>query len=770
MPALDTTPKALKPFTFHGVSLRYDGGEQAVGDCPFCDKPKLYVNASTAQWDCKSCGVKGNAYGFLQHLHAQSFEATAPEDYDQLAHARKLMYANTLIEWRLAKSMLTGDWLVPGYNPEGALAQLYSYRPIPGSDKMRLMATPDAYSKDEQGVDHINHALSYAGWDPSKPEVAVCEGPWDAMALWEVMRYSREIDGGLAMTASESGSLLGMTNVVAVPGANVFKPVWGRLFAGKTVTTYYDNDHPRKHPKTGTMIMPTGLEGTRRAVKAMVEGEEKPGALFWLRWGEQGWDPNLPAGFDVRDYLTLGDGDILPDLKGRVQLLASLTARLAPIPEDWVPARTPGAVAKGSPEVEPLPCSDWKSVVTAFKRPMKWPEPGEGLDHALCTMLATVVSTLAVGDQLWVKVVGPASCGKSTLCEALAVAGKYVISKSTIRGFHSGYQTDRGGKEDHSLLNLCKDKTLVTKDGDTLLQSPNLGQILAEARDVYDRVSRTHYRNSMSRDYNDINMTWILCGTSSLRSLDSSELGERFLDCVIMDDIDDDAEDEILWRVANRSNRNMKFETKGKPEERDDPDMIKAKRLTAGYVEYLRKNALALFERVKPDEASLRRCMRLGKFIALFRARPSTRQTESTEREFGARLTSQMVRLMNCYAVVLNKTETDDEVMRRVRKVALDTARGKTLLIASYLYQAGEGGTDPKSLAILCNQQAKETEELLRFMRGIKVAESFLKPSPPGIRVVQPVRWRLTERVRRLWEEVMMEQPPHSINGEGEGV
>src|SRR5690606_14950694 len=123
---------------------------------------------------------------------------------------------------------------------------------------------------------------------------------------------------------------------------------------------------------------------------------------------------------------------------------------------------------------------------------------------------------------------------------------------------------DDGSGEDYSLISKLGGKTLVVKDGDTLLQSPNLGQILSEARDLYDTVSRSSYRTKQGgRDYQGVRMTFILCGTSSLRKIDSSELGERFLDCVIMEGIDNDLEDEILWRVANRVERNMGVEADG---------------------------------------------------------------------------------------------------------------------------------------------------------------------------------------------------------------
>jgi len=212
---------------------------------------------------------------------------------------------------------------------------------------------------------------------------------------------------------------------------------------------------------------------------------------------------------------------------------------LAPVPEEWLT----GPSGKARKELYPAHCESWKELVCAWRKAMRWTD---GLDRCLGVVLAAIVSTPLPGTQLWVKVVSPASTGKSELAEAAAVSKKYIMAKSTIRGFHSGYQTDKDGKEDNSLISKLSGKTLVTKDGDTLLRSPNLEQILSEARDLFDCVSRTHYRNKQSKDYTGIRMTWILFGTSSLRMIDSSELGERFLDCIIMEDID---ESTMSWRT-----------------------------------------------------------------------------------------------------------------------------------------------------------------------------------------------------------------------------
>lgn len=430
----------------------------------------------------------------------------------------------------------------------------------------------------------------------------------------------------------------------------------------------------------------------------------------------------------------------------RLRNLGELLGLVEEIPEG---ALTPRPAKRTNPEeMECVPCSSYAALVGAWRKALRWTP---GLDHALAVSLASVISTRSVGDQLWVKMIGPASCGKSTLCEAISVARKYVVAKSTIRGFHSGYKSDRSGEEDHSLIELVAGKTLVTKDGDTLLQSPNLGQILAEARDLYDCTSRAHYRHGMNREYQGIRMTWLLCGTSSLRQLDSSELGERFLDCVIMEGVDDELEDEIGWRVANRADRCLSVESNGEAVTRYEPELAEAMGLTGGYVTHLRENAIDLLSRVQMSDAAKRRCVALGKFVSYMRARPSPKQDETVERELAARLISQHVRLAKCLGAVLNRREVDADVMRRVGQVAMDTARGQTLDLLRLLHPLGHEGMPQAAVHLRLRRAEERTGVMMRFLERLGVAERH-QAVTAGVR--GQVRWRLTGRVRRLYEEV----------------
>lgn len=877
----------VKPYVFHGVNLEESpGNKHATGDCPFCGREgKFSVVVETGLWRCLVCGEGsekggGNIYTFIRVLHSKSAEGT--KDYSDLRKSRKLLFDETLQKWGVVKSIIDGAWLVPGYNPEGKLSQLYRYVLDRESGKHRLLATPE--------MAHGIHGVNL--YESRKGEIYLTEGPWDAMALWEVLRKAKPGETGLGLTGAEASSLSSNINVLAVPGCNVFQDGWASLFEGSCVTLLFDSDHPKT--LNGKEQDAVGYAGMKRVSARLGTAESRPEEVRYVNWGEKGYDPTLPSGYDLRDHISVG-----ADLKGRIVQLDSLMDRFEAIPDGWLGAKKTGKGEVG--DLDCLPCTEWKEMIQAWRKAMKWTE---GLDRALSVMLACITSTRAVGDQLWAKIVGPPACldgdtpiydplnkttltvrercergtyfyvysrvpvevgstlsrlgrviacppqrfdpapmfrvtfksgvtmdvtgghrfwdgtdyvtleemplpyalpklnksdnfesdvcgsnydvverieplgereyfdfhvpiynnywacgffhhncGKSTLCEALSVNKKYIVAKSTLRGFHSGYQTDAGGEEDHSLVAKLFNKTLVTKDGDTLLQSPNVKQILSEARDVYDRTSRTSYRNKASRSYEGINMTWLLCGTSSLRELDSSELGERFLDCVIMETIDDDLEDEILLRKAHQAERALAFEADGTIETQNDPDMTLAMRLTGGYVSFLRENARDLLAEVTIPDPSLRRCIQLGKFVAYMRARPSKSQEEKAEREFATRLVSQLVRLSKCLAVVLNRKTVDEEVLRRVTKVALDTSRGRTLEIAKWLYQAGDEGLDHKPLAMYTNQEPAKELILLRFLRRIGAVETFSRKIN-GVLSTTP-RWRLTPKLRELYKEVM---------------
>lgn len=745
MPKVDDTPRWVKPYRFFGLDPNWsEGAENAYADCPWCNREgKFGIYLVDGRWRCVVCeegGAKGggNLVEFMKRLWSQSLEETPDSFWETLAAERGLLDQDTLRQWGVALSYLDNLPLVPAYSAgTGDVNQVYRYVRLGtnGTTKRKLLAAPDT----NHGIFGLNL------YDPNKEYLYICEGVWDAMVLWEILRIAK-LDGGgmLKETSNPIYSLLANANVLASPSANVFNEAWLPLFEDKKVVICGDSDHPRKHPRTGNMETPVGLKSAIKLTRMLAKAERPPKELRVLYWGPKGYDENQPHGYDLRDLLTSDEN--------RFVGLSSFLQKIQPVPGEWLPGRSAEAVRRGLTTVELLPCSSYKNLVNQWRKAIKWTP---GLDAGLACSLAVIVSTEASGDQLWIKLIGPPACGKSTICEALSTCKRYVYPKSTIRGFHSGYKTDRDGEEDHSLIAEAAGKTLVTKDGDTLLQTPNLLQVLSEARDIYDRTSRTHYRHGKSHVYENKSLTWILAGTHSLRGIDESDLGERFVDVVVMDDLDDDLADEILMRVGNRADRDARHFAEDDDEVHVNPDILKMNQMTGGYVEYLRKNAADLVKEVaETDEATMRAIANLSKMVALFRTRPAKRhKVDEVHKEAPFRLMSQFVRMGVCLAVVLSKDRVDDEILDRLRKIALDTARGHTLKAAGYLRSTGFVGSEVRGVAWAIGKSPDETKHLLSFMGKLGITEVYTA-SMAGSMQKKPT-WRLTEKTTRLYDSVM---------------
>lgn len=752
---LKDEPEGVQPYLFHGVGISgTSGDENYTGDCPFCNRADKFgvrtvdhptdPKCKAGMYQCWKCGESGNATMFLQWLWKESRESTSLEHYRELAADRKLLSVNTLMRWEVARSVLDGHWLIPGYSVNRNLVQLYSYRLDRKTGRHKLYTTP-------KGCGHGHQLFGRNLYQPRHSLIYLCEGPWDAMALWEVLR-GKPID------------------VLAVPGCSTLPKSFLPLLSGVQVCLLYDSDHPRTHGKSGEPVPPVGYRAMQRVVKTLAAMPTPPTEVSYLNWGEEGYDPNRPSGYDIRDYLTDIGGDPPPKegknraggrsippsdgrespespLAARLRRWETLKARITPVPEEWLsgPARASQTIQPDEGVgLDSTPCSSYKQLIQAWRKALKWTE---GLDVALSVMLAAVAGTRQVGDQLWVKIISPPSAGKTTLCEALSVNREHVFARSTIRGFHSGYKEDGKDGEDNSLIPHIRGKTLATKDGDTLLQSPNLSQILSEARDIYDGTSRTHYRNKMGKTYEGIRTTWILCGTKSLRRIDSSELGERFLDCLIMDEVNVVEERDIIRRRLYQENRNMSLLANGDPKNRYSPELVEAMELTGGYISTLCSTSTNAFERIEVCRSVMERFIDLGQFVACMRSRPGPLQSDSDSggRELGTRLGNQHLRLAKGLALVLNKTRVCPEVMCRVRKVGLDTSRGETLEITKLLYNSPKG-LEARAIHFLTKIELQRVGKLLRFLFQIGVAER-----------AKSTGYRLTEWMRNLYSNVMGE-------------
>lgn len=292
-------PETLRPFCFHGLQLDWSDGREATCDCPSCGRGerKFGVSIETGEYKCFGGGCDfgegGGSVKFIRWLWGESDRQTTNAEIDAMAADRRLQYPETLSQWGACVSTLSGAWLLPGYNPDGALVQLYKRIRMP--DRWELRPTPGMGG-------HAVHGLPL--FSGRCDTVYLCEGPWDAMALWEQLRTAKAVDGRLEFTGNVEASLLGPadSSVLAVPNCGAVGEPLKRflpLLTGRRVVLCFDSDHPTQNE--GRAMDGAGYAATKRAAAMLADVSRE---TCWLRWGEPGYDAGRPSGYDLRDLVT----------------------------------------------------------------------------------------------------------------------------------------------------------------------------------------------------------------------------------------------------------------------------------------------------------------------------------------------------------------------------------------------------------------------------------------------------------------------------------
>lgn len=290
-------PKALAPYLSLGLDLDWkDGDTNAVGDCLWCGREnKFSVSIEEGLYRCFHAGCDSNGdgnggspYDFVRRFWQLCEENTNTSGYASLADERGYMYPDTLMNWGMVKSVLTDRWLMPGYAANGTIHTLYRYI------GKKLIPTT--------GLGH--HMFMPLQYDKNKYTVFLCEGPWDAMALWELLYEVKEqSDGAIVETGNREGSLGADCNVLAVPGCNsVQLSRWAPMFSGKKVFLMFDNDHPVKSSK-GKTLPGAGYAGMKKSTEQLTEMDDPPEQVYYLHWGTGGFTKSLASGTDLRDLL-----------------------------------------------------------------------------------------------------------------------------------------------------------------------------------------------------------------------------------------------------------------------------------------------------------------------------------------------------------------------------------------------------------------------------------------------------------------------------------
>lgn len=279
MPRVDDTPKVLRPYFSHGIALGDpDSRGNARGDCPFCGREgKLSVSAETGSAHCWACVInpdapKGgvNLTTFLRRLWEESAKLTTPEDFEALRADRGFERADVARAWGAARSVTTGEWLLPGRDASMRVCQLYRWEEQRSGGGRILKATPKAGELPGGGI-------FCGGWDADRGKVMITEGPWDGIALEEAM---------LRCMPDKAAD----ANVFGVPGCGAVGDLlraWLPLFKDKDVRLCFDADD-------------AGRQASERAAAILAE------VARTVEW--RPWPDGMPAAGikDVRDLLVRG--------------------------------------------------------------------------------------------------------------------------------------------------------------------------------------------------------------------------------------------------------------------------------------------------------------------------------------------------------------------------------------------------------------------------------------------------------------------------------
>lgn len=748
MPRVNDLPESLQVYDYHGLDVSaVPVGGQVYTDCPWCGREKKFsINTRTGQWKCWVCAEGtdnggGNATTFIRVLWAKSDAATNGAS-TVLAQERKLLDPMTLTRWGVAQSIITKEWLVPGYNAEGKLCTLYKYV---GRPKKLLYPTPTLHHQ------LFGFTSNEAGKD--RQTIHFFESLWNAMAFWEVARQARLESGILTTTANETKSLLADASVFAAAGCgSIGEPFtkFTSLFSGKDVVLWFDSDHPREHD--GRTVEGAGWMATQRAVDILQRSSNPPNIIRYLNWGDRGHDPSQKSGHDVRDVLSAGG-----NVSSRVALLSGLLGKVTAVPQEWTSKETKIRQASkdtgGKRDIVSLSCSSWKDLLATLRRFFR---SRQSVEDVLACMMAVAASTSRVGDQLFLQVIGDAGSGKTQLCDGMLVS-KHCYALEGLTGFHSGFRgTGSDSGKDHSILGSHNHQTWITPEADVMVSSPDYAKLMGQARRIFDGKSSKKYGNQIeAMEYQGLRTPWIQAGTPAMLDHGQASVGDRFLK-VMIERPDSEDRADIMRRVGHTALRASLAESNGVPESRHEEHTLAFYRTAGGYVDFLRENvgqALQDVDLANADDV-VDQCAAMAELTAFLRARPyedKTRKETHNTVELPTRLQAQLVRMAACLSVVLNKGTIDAEVLRMVRKVALNTANGTTLEMVRSIYRVDMEGLEADEIAAHVGKSQDVVRKLLSFMASIGAMENW---TPKGVGKTARRRWRPTDALAEAWGRV----------------
>lgn len=621
-------------YKFFGVTPSKEVKDNYVSDCPFinCKKTNhFYFNNTSGLYKCHKCNRSGNYYTFITQFHSSLFELTS-HDYTFLSSSRGIPEeVFQLAAW--VQHPKTFRWYVPYYGKDGLL-NLGAFDPTNFNPKnrYRIFKTP--------GLDlqlySIKQEQSYS------PEIFITEGEWDALALYAAFRSQRK----------ESPTIL------ALPGSTSWKEEWNNRFKSKAVTFFFDND-----------------QGGEQGIK-LIEKRAKTVKYSIASWSV----PELKKLKVISRKVPLKDvRDIWTNAKTKSEVLEVLMSMAAnpssDHTEEEVKEKGDEVRHSFSTDIEEIkPISSYSSFQRGIKESLY---TNRSILQTIDAMLAVSLSVRMPGEPLWLFVVGPASCGKSTIIECFGGNNKYFdySSKLTATSLVSGWR-NTDGKDSSGIFRL-NGKTLFIKDMTVLLGMPDSvqQQLWDLLRDAYDGYIKVQYGNGKTVEATDFKFNLIAGVTPIIHKHNDSSKGERFLKVDFLgSDFDEDEHMDQAW-----SNMDRKKENK-----------LQLTKTMLGYYKYLESTFNPNDLPTIPEHIGSK-VKSLAKLVARLSVKVEKDRTEGLiyrpVSSVATRYSLQFKNFIHCLAHVRGESEVSQTTYNIVRKVAFDTCPGLNFEVINYIHK-----------------------------------------------------------------------------------
>ncbi len=490
------------------------------------------------------------------------------------------------------------------------------------TDKMNHLYKVDASLKEGKIKRHIYNCPgldpTLMGWNAHlKEKVFLVEGLWDKPAMEDIVGPARDF------------------SVLGFPGSG-FRPGWCNAFAGRHLYLITDNDK-------------AGKDHRDFILKKIESAPQKPLSIHVMEWIEG----VFKEGYDVNDLSRDKKSFAFDFIMDSMQSI------------DSIKTSTP-SVSEIIPDAS---CQSFEDLCDACKEIYYFTDDMRSLLHLLIT---TLYSLKIEGEQLWVRVIGPPGSSKTTIAK-ISGASDLAVMRSSFTGILSGWKDD--DPSDASLIPMITGKALIVKDGDALLQLPNVKQILSQLRDFYDKFISATYLNRVSYEYENIRSAFIFCGTHALRNMDNAALGERFLDFEL--------------RVTN-ADRDQITKAAIRTQEEEASNGCSKEPTIAAKAKNFIDNILLNMEGVAKLHQDDRDALEVfGKIISYMRA-PVERNRSGEllyppSPEVPSRISKQMVKLYQCAPLIFGKYEPDTSTYDLARHVTGDIIDTK-----SYRYRIAQ--------------------------------------------------------------------------------